>query len=113
MKLPNSENIQYAQVVNKLETYTLNFDHRNGKHKARIFRSKLGITLENKDVLISALLRATGSSEAVFKGSNGYGDEYVIEFMLATKIGTSLVRSIWIIRTHEQHPRLVSVYPKK
>ncbi len=111
MKLPNSSKIEYAQVLYKLETYTLNFDHSRGKHKARVFRSKLGITLENKEVLISALLRATTSTEAKFKGSNRHGDEYVVEFMLSTKAETFIVRSTWIIRTHEQHPRLVSVYP--
>lgn len=111
MKLPNSEKIEYEQVIYKLKTYTLNFDHSRGKHKARIFQSKLGITLANKEVLASALLAAVASTEAKAKGSNRHGDEYVVEFVFSSESGTSLVRSIWIIRTHDQHPRLVSVYP--
>ncbi|MBI5385628.1 MAG: hypothetical protein HZA90_13195 [Verrucomicrobia bacterium] len=40
MKLPQGER---ADLGTKLETYTLNPWHRDGRHKARIFASVLGL----------------------------------------------------------------------
>ncbi|MDJ0555003.1 MAG: hypothetical protein QNJ68_11265 [Microcoleaceae cyanobacterium MO_207.B10] len=48
MKLPNGEEVKKEQINEKLLTYILAENHKDGKHKARLFRSKLGITLENK-----------------------------------------------------------------
>jgi len=53
MKLPNGDK---AQVGDKLERYSLNMQHLKGKDKAILFRNRLGITLENKDILETALL---------------------------------------------------------
>jgi hypothetical protein len=52
MQLPNGER---ADLGTKLEEYVLNPLHREGKHKARMFESVLGITLANAQVLRSAL----------------------------------------------------------
>jgi hypothetical protein len=49
MKLPNGEQAEIS--VQKLIGYCLNPEHPSGKHKARVFASILGITLENPDVL--------------------------------------------------------------
>ena len=51
MKLPNSEQ---AILGNKLERYCLNSQHLQGKHKALLFERKLGITVDNKEVLSSS-----------------------------------------------------------
>jgi hypothetical protein len=40
MTLPNARN---AVVVAKLRDYCLNSTHPEGKHKARVFKEKLGI----------------------------------------------------------------------
>lgn len=47
MKLPNGDR---AQLGDKLERYSLSFQHSKGKDKATMFRNRLGITLENKEV---------------------------------------------------------------
>jgi len=98
-------------MLQKLETYTLDFNHSSGKHKARLFRSKLGITLESKEILVEALLEAAVQSEATATTTDQYGERYVIDFPLTTTVGTSMVRSAWIIRQGENSPRLTSVYP--
>ncbi|MFE4108423.1 DUF6883 domain-containing protein [Almyronema epifaneia] len=111
MKLPYGDRVSPAQIIQKLETYALNSSHSSGKHKARLFRAKLGITLENKELLVNALLQAASVTGAAMTISDQYGDRYVIDFLLKTEVGASLVRSAWIIRRGEAYPRLTSVYP--
>ena len=64
MRLPNGDK---AQLGDKLERYCLNFNHRKGKDKAALFRDRLGITLENKVILESALRSAVLQDEAVLR----------------------------------------------
>ncbi len=52
MKLPQGHR---ADLGTKLEDYALNPVHREGKHKARLFDSVLGITRANADLLLKGL----------------------------------------------------------
>lgn len=108
MKLPHGER---ADLGNKLEDYTLNSTHRDGRHKARVFASALGVSLDNSEALKSALLRlAAASDQFEARGDNGYGQVYVLRFPLATTAGTATVMSAWIIRHGEDFPRLTTCY---
>ncbi|XUP06566.1 hypothetical protein RVR34_08195 [Microcystis aeruginosa FBCC-A68] len=49
MKLPNGELAEIS--MEKLIGYCLNPEHSRGKNQARVFRSRLGITAENAEVL--------------------------------------------------------------
>lgn len=89
MKLPNGRR---ADLGAKLEDYTLNPLHRDGKNKARVFDAVLGITLANADVLRHALLdAAANSSQAESRGENGFGKVYVLRFPLTTAKGKATV----------------------
>lgn len=82
MRLPNADR---AQVGAKLEDYTLNPLHTEGRHKARVFGSVLGITASNAHVLRQALLdAAAASNQAEARGDNGFGDVHVLRFPLST-----------------------------
>jgi uncharacterized protein DUF6883 len=59
MKLPNGDR---ADLGTKIEDYVLNPRHREGRHKARVFESVLGITLANGEVLRQAILSAAENS---------------------------------------------------
>ncbi len=108
MKLPSGGR---AELGTKLEDYTLNPRHREGRNKARVFESALGITLANADVLRRALLDAAASSDQVeSRGDNGFGEVYVLRFPLTTTKGTAIVLSAWIIRYGEDFPRLTTCY---
>ena len=48
MKLPNGDR---AELRDKLDRYSLNAEHPKGKHKALLFKKRLGITLANKEIL--------------------------------------------------------------
>ncbi len=108
MRVPNGDR---ADLGSKLEDYSLNSAHRHGQHKARVFESALGITLANADVLRTALRQAAANSEdAVHTGNNGYGDVYELRFSLTTSKATATVLSVWIIRTGEDFPRLITCF---
>ena len=108
MKLPNSEQ---AILGNKLERYCLNSQHLQGKHKALLFKKKLGITIDNKEVLEQAILNAIQENDAIIYKQDRYGVHYDVKFILQTKVGSSLILSSWIIRAQETFPRLTNVYP--
>ena len=108
MKLPNS---QQAILGNKLERYCLNSQHLQGKHKALLFKRKLGITVDNQEVLEQAILNAIQENDAIIYKQDRYGVHYDVKFVLQTEVGSSLVLSSWIIRAQETFPRLTNAYP--
>lgn len=108
MKLPNGE---HADLGTKIEEYVLNPAHWEGRHKARVFESVLGITLANQEVLRNAILAAaTISDEAEALGDNGHGDVYVLRFPFMTVRNAATVLTAWIIRHEEDFPRLITCY---
>jgi hypothetical protein len=111
MKLPNGTQVNRQQILDKLIAYALNIDHKDGQHKARLFQSKLGINLENKEILVDALITAAANEPITFTQTSQYGQKYVLDFQLVTDIGASKVRTAWIIRLEENYPRLTTVYP--
>lgn len=111
MKLPKGDQANSEQIIDKLITYILRTDHKDGQHKARLFRSKLGITLDNKEILVEALIKIAKNDDYIFTQNSQYGQKYVIDFNLTTAKGTSKIRSAWIIRFEEDYPRLTTVYP--
>lgn len=108
MKLPNGDR---AQLGNKIDDYCLNPNHRKGQHKARLFASRLGITHENAEILKNAIYSAAISENATLRKTNEYGQHYNLKFRLKTDVGASLILTAWIIRTHEDFPRLTNCYP--
>jgi hypothetical protein len=59
--LPNAENA--VVDIRKLRNYCLNPEHREGKHKARLFLSALGMTADNAEDLQQILLEVVKTSE--------------------------------------------------
>jgi len=85
--------------------------HREGRHKARVFQSVLGITADNGDVLRRALLDAAAVSDQVeTRGDSEFGTTYLLRLPLTTARGTATVLSVWIVRHAEDFPRLTTCY---
>jgi len=63
MKLPNAK--RAFVDIEKLRGYCLNPSHVRGKHKARMFSSILGLTLEDAEKLRKTLLEAAKDGDAV------------------------------------------------
>lgn len=108
MKLPNPE--QAAIDMQKLIGYCLNPEHSDGQHKAYVFRSALGIGVEEVEELRDALLQAVRTYDAVPGKSNQYGQKYLIDFPMTRSEKQAVVRSAWIVRYDENFPRLVTCY---
>ena len=108
MKLPNGGR---AELGSKLADYSLNSTHRDGRHKARVFASVLGIGLANQQLLHNALIQAAATSDsAESRGDNGHGEVFTMRFPLTTQKGTARVLSVWIVRHGEDFPRLTTCY---
>lgn len=106
MKLPNGRK---ADLGTKLEDYLLNPLHPQGKHKAQLFESVLGVTLANAEVLRAALLEAAADTDAaVSRGDNGFGEVLVLRFPFSTTKSTAALLTAWIIRHAEDFPRLIT-----
>jgi hypothetical protein len=108
MKLPNGD----KAIIDprKLADYSLNPEHDDGKHKARLFQELLGVSLENAQVLLDALKEAAIRGEVMVGKQDKYGQRYVLDFEFAGPTSSALIRSAWIIRTGENVPRLVTCY---
>ena len=108
VKLPRGER---ADLGSKLEEYVLNPMHREGRHKARVFESALGITLVNRESLRQAILAAAANSDqAQLHGDNGHGVVYSLRFRMETPKGSAVVLTAWIGRHGEDFPRMTTCY---
>lgn len=101
MHLPNCKEAHIDRQ--KLTGYLLNRDHPDATGKSAFFYARYGDDWTRlRDDLLE---HATGAVTSVEE--TRHGTTYVIEGLLS---GT-LVRSVWMIRTGESNPRLVTAYP--
>lgn len=91
MRLPDGD--RAISDERKIVDYCLSEEHDDGKHKARLFREILGITLDNAELLLDALRGAAVAEETVPGKLDHYGQRYVIDFALQGPKGTATVRS--------------------
>ena len=108
MKLPGAD--RAVAELTKLRDYCLNPRHPRGRHKARVFADKLGLTAEHAELLQAALLTAAREREAIAGESDRFGRRFVVEFVMEGPGGSATVRSAWIVRSREDFPRLASCY---
>ncbi|MGM0449751.1 MAG: DUF6883 domain-containing protein [Pseudomonadota bacterium] len=108
MSLPNAD--KAVVDLQKLKGYCLNPEHPRGKHKARVFQSALGLSAADAEFLREQLLHAAMESPATVTASDEYGVRYVIDCFIETDAGSATVRSLWIIRSSDDLPRLTTCY---
>ena len=109
MRIPNAE--QAFIDIRKLRDYTLNTEHRVGKHKALLFTTRLGINADHAEELRAILLQAVKDHDADVHGKDQYGQRYRLDFILKWKDRQAPLCSVWNIRPNEDFPRLVTCYP--
>ncbi|WP_333308608.1 MULTISPECIES: DUF6883 domain-containing protein [unclassified Microcoleus] len=76
-----------------------------------LFARKLGINLENAEMLKQALKEAAINEDVVIQKNNEYGTHYNMKFLLKTEVGESLIIAAWSVRSGETFPRLTTCYP--
>jgi hypothetical protein len=96
--------------IRKLRYYCLNPDHDDGKHKARLFSSILGMTADDAQSLRQILLQIVKTQEAVPGRRDTFGQRYTIDFTLKWQNRSATLRSGWIIEDDSNIPRLTTCY---
>jgi hypothetical protein len=109
MLIPNAENA--VVDIRKLRDYCLNPDHDEGKHKARLFSSILGMTAENAQELREIILEVVKTNEAKLGRCDGFGQRYTLDFPLEWHNRNATIRTGWIIEPESNIPRLTTCYP--
>jgi hypothetical protein len=110
MLLPNADQAEID--IRKLRDYVLNPLHANGKHKAVIWKSALGITAVDAEELREVLLIAVMENEAVPGRFDKYGQRYTVDLSLMWKDKSAIIRTGWIIEHGTDTPRLTTAYPR-
>ena len=109
MKLPNGASAVVG--IEKLRNYCLSSQHSEGRHRARVFLSTLGMTSVDAGKLCEILLSAIAlNNEVSMTGVDKYGCRYSLDVVVTWGRREALVRSAWIIKTGKEFPRLVSCY---
>ncbi len=106
--LPNPEKAIVS--FEKLEGYSLTPHHAEGQHKAMVFRSALGIGLEDVKILHAELTQVLLTQEAVPRDRNPYGQKYQIDFEMTQDDRQAIIRSVWMVRDDEDFPRFITCY---
>lgn len=107
--IPNAENA--VVDIRKLREYCLNSDHSQGKHKARLFSSILGMNPDDAESLREILLEIVKTNEAELGRNDEFGQRYTLDFTLEWQGRSSRVRSGWIIEHNSDFPKLTTCYP--
>jgi hypothetical protein len=109
MLIPNAENA--VVDIRKLRDYCLNPEHDDGKHKARLFSSILGMMPDNAEELRQILLEVIQTHEAQLGRRDGFGQRYTLDFTIEWQNRSATLRSGWIIEHDLEIPRLTTCYP--
>ena len=111
MNLPNGE---HAVVEpDKVKDYLLDVAHPDGFGKATFFTA-MGFQREGWEALAEALRQLARNSPVTKSMTSVHGQKYIVDGMVPTPKGqTVTVRTIWIVDTGENRPRLVTAYPRE
>lgn len=109
MLIPNAKNA--VVDIRKLRDYCLNLEHDDGKHKARLFSSILGMTADDAEELRQILLEVVKTHEARLGRQDEFGQRYTLDFTIEWQNRNATLRSGWIVERGSQIPKLTTCYP--
>jgi filamentous hemagglutinin len=112
--MPSLRNADRAVIdEGKVRGYLLNPLHARGGHKARMFAAALGYRRFDHARLIRQIREGILRHEAVLIDLTPHGERFRVEISVVGPAGWAVVRTLWIVRTGENVPRLTSAYPIK
>ena len=110
MTLPNADRVVVDPA--KIRDYLLAVAHPVGRFKARFFVS-LGYATDQWERLQDDILAIARSGTVFGETVNTYGRKFEVDGILTAPSGRlATVRTVWLIRTEENFPRLVTVFPR-
>lgn len=111
MDLPNKDRVIVEDE--KVRDYLLNQAHPDGYSKAEFFSAK-GFRQERWHELADALKRVARENAVAKFMISPHGQKYIVDGILRGPTDlTALVRTIWIVDTGRDMPRLVTAYPRE
>ena len=108
---PNAlPNYQKAIIPrSKLEDYALNPAHKEGQHKAHLFKSILGFEKDDWQKLEKIILNELPYHEASLSGEGQYGKKFLVSLPIVGLNGNiAIVETVWIIRPKTDYPSFVT-----
>lgn len=110
MTLPNLD--RAVIETEKLRDYLLSDAHPVGRFKAVFFKA-LGFHRDEWERLRDALLAVAAAHPAQPTSMTAYGRKYEVRGTLRGRnLRSAEVVTVWIMRSSEDFPRLVTVYPE-
>ena len=108
-RLPNAE--QATVPIEKLRDYALDPEHPRGQHKARVFRSTLGIGQDDWEYLREQILEAVPSAAVATVRVISWGTLCEVPILVEGLNGeTHEVTTVWIVERDDDPPKLVTTY---
>ena len=108
MKVPHADRAEVS--LRKLRDYCLNPLHDEGKHKARVFASALGMTAADAEALRDLLLEAVRTQDAQSGYLDVHGQRYTVDVLVEWRGNHAIIRSGWIVEHGAEIPRLTSCF---
>jgi uncharacterized protein len=108
-KLPDADRATIPKE--KLYDYALAPDHPTGRHKARVFRSALGIDRDNWEYLRDQIVAGIQDAEVSEVKTASSGFQYGVPMLIEGLNGeTHEVLTAWIRDSETDPPRLITLY---
>ena len=102
----------YIFLEDKVTKYALNPIHPRGRHKAKVFKSSLGYTLDNYNELIDNVYRKVDKDLFVNQDPNEYGKKYKQIINITGPNGRNAdILTGWILEKNGKY-RLTTIYVK-
>ena len=111
MKLPRAD--EAIIDISKIRDYCLDPRHPRGKHKARIFKSALGLTQRDAVELKQDIAKAILVADCQEGEKDIHGNRYIVDLEIVRANRTAQIRTNWIIKKGESLPRLTSCYVRE
>jgi hypothetical protein len=73
-----------------------------------VFLAALDLAEKDVEFLRQAILAAVSDSTAIPGESDEYGSRYLVDFELGRGNKRARIRTVWIVRTNEDFPRLAT-----
>ncbi len=106
MLLPHLEK---ATIDNtKLRNYALDPSHPEGRHKARVFFSALGLMAGDAEWLAGTILSNLRKSDAVLQNDTSWGAIYRVDMEIVYNHRRAMVRTGWICK--DEVVRLITCF---
>jgi hypothetical protein len=98
--------------IAKLRAYCLSPHHPRGRHKARVFRSRLGLEADDAERLRQMLLQGARANldHLVPTSADRHGQRYALDLHVTTDRCSGVIHCGWIVHPDDDVLRFVTCF---